>query len=609
MERRRAIRAGIGAIAVWFAVAGLPSGGAAQADGSVPTNFQLEHFRPAPAQETEMLGVSTSDVLPHLRPTAGLFVHMADDPLKVVEREDGREQVSSLIEQQWTAEMAFGLGLFERFELGAALPLVFQRGRALVEADGSFRALPGATFADLRLVPKWQAVAPSGPEHVGLGVAMPVSLPVGDPESYNSSGAVRLAPRVLADWRPVTQGPLAGTRLAVNVGYEIRPERVALDRVSDDAVTWAFGLRVPTGLEDLDAVANVLGETPAAIGTSPEANAADALTSVEVVGALRAEAVDQLVLQVGGGSGLTGAVGSPEFRVLAAVEYVPASGPAPSEMASVDSDFCRERVGGPCRGTDRDGDGIPDAQDECPDAPEDADGFQDADGCPDEDNDGDGVADGEDRCPNVPGIAEHGGCPMLDADGDGVLDREDGAPYEPEDFDGYRDGDGVPDPDNDGDGLADLEDECPGEPETINGVDDGDGCPDEGESKVAVTEGKIDVDDRIYFDSDRATIKQRSFSILEQVAAMLEAHPEIRKVRVEGHTDARGEDLYNLALSQRRANAVRAFLIDRGVDKSRLEAQGYGESEPIATNETAEGRRKNRRVEIRILSAEEGGDE
>jgi len=131
-------------------------------------------------------------------------------------------------------------------------------------------------------------------------------------------------------------------------------------------------------------------------------------------------------------------------------------------------------------GGDRDGDGIADSRDLCPDEPEDFDGFEDTDGCPDPDNDKDGVLDVNDRCPNAPG-PRGDGCPRsvgTDRDHDGIPDAMDKCPDDPEDKDGFQDDDGCPDPDNDMDGIPDVRDKCPNEPETFNGYQDDDGCPD-----------------------------------------------------------------------------------------------------------------------------------
>ncbi len=251
---------------------------------------------------------------------------------------------------------------------------------------------------------------------------------------------------------------------------------------------------------------------------------------------------------------------------------------------------------------DQDGDGIVDEEDECPLDPEDFDGFEDEDGCPDEDNDDDGVVDEEDACPNVPededGFRDDDGCPDKDNDGDGLLDINDQCPDKAEDFDGYEDEDGCPDRDNDDDGIYDVDDECPNEAEDYDGDVDEDGCPEE-RKRVKVTEERIELNEKVYFEYDKAEIQQKSYALLDEVAQVLQANPEI-EIRVEGHTDSRGGDEYNLELSQERAQSVVEYLTDRGVDRSRMNAKGFGEKRPIESNSTEAGRAANRRVEIHI---------
>ena len=334
--------------------------------------------------------------------------------------------------------------------------------------------------------------------------------------------------------------------------------------------------------------------------------------------------------------------------------------------------------------TDRDGDGIPDHTDQCPDEAEDKDGFEDEDGCPDPDNDGDGVLDADDRCPNTPGAVGNQGCPAEDRDGDGIPDHKDRCPDDPEDKDGFQDEDGCPDPDNDGDGLVDNVDKCPNEagpletggcpikdtdgdglpdhqdkcpmeagpvenggcPDTdrdgdgiIDRLDkcpdqfgvaeqqgcpdpdrDGDGivdrldkCPDEfgieaegGCPKkyktVVVKKDRIEITQQIKFKTgSHQIIGKDSQQVLDDVAAALTDNPQIKKIRIEGHTDSVGADAMNLRLSQRRADAVMAALIKRGIDPGRMEAVGFGEARPIASNGTARGRAENRRTEFNIV--------
>jgi outer membrane protein OmpA-like peptidoglycan-associated protein len=230
---------------------------------------------------------------------------------------------------------------------------------------------------------------------------------------------------------------------------------------------------------------------------------------------------------------------------------------------------------------DRDGDGLPDSEDACPDDAEDFDGFEDEDGCPDLDNDGDGITDADDKCPN-----------------------------EAEDFDGFEDTDGCPEPDNDGDGLCDPwvaekgmaskyaatckgSDKCPDHPETINEYKDDDGCPDQ----VPVQPKKTFTLDGINFKSGSAEITEDSYPSLRQVVDQLEAFPE-SKFTITGYTDNRGNAAKNKQLSLDRANSVKAFLVENGIGASRLSTEGKGDANPVASNQTAEGRMKNRRIEF-----------
>ncbi|MDQ3336511.1 MAG: OmpA family protein [Myxococcota bacterium] len=248
---------------------------------------------------------------------------------------------------------------------------------------------------------------------------------------------------------------------------------------------------------------------------------------------------------------------------------------------------------------DTDGDGILDNVDKCPRVPEDLDGFEDSDGCPDEDNDKDGIADKIDACPNDPedrdNFEDDDGCPDLDNDKDGIADKIDACPNDPEDKDGFEDDDGCPDLDNDKDGIPDKDDKCPNEP----GVPP-DGCPKK-YTNVVVTQTKIEIKQTVFFATNKATIKPVSFALLTEVAQAMKDNPTI-KVDVEGHTDSQGNDRFNLKLSQKRAESVKKFLVGKGVAADRMVPKGYGENVPIADNRTADGRAQNRRVEFVITS-------
>jgi outer membrane protein OmpA-like peptidoglycan-associated protein len=181
-----------------------------------------------------------------------------------------------------------------------------------------------------------------------------------------------------------------------------------------------------------------------------------------------------------------------------------------------------------------------------------------------------------------------------DSDGDGILDKDDGAPYEPEDFDGYRDDDGVPDPDNDDDGIPDADDECP----ELKGDAEHHGCP--AKTYVKIEGGRIFIFGKVQFRTGSTEIDRNSEPLVDQIAQALAANPQVKRVRIEGHTDNVGGTAANQKLSEQRAAAVKTALVKRGVDGDRLDARGFGETRPIGPNESPGGRQRNRRVEFVI---------
>lgn len=234
----------------------------------------------------------------------------------------------------------------------------------------------------------------------------------------------------------------------------------------------------------------------------------------------------------------------------------------------------RSAVGCP----DRDGDTIVDSADRCPDRP----GSRARFGCPGaQDADGDGIDDAVDACPNIHGAQTAAGCP--DTDRDGTTDAQDKCPKDL----GPKAEDGCPD--SDGDGLRNDVDRCP----YVVGKKENTGCPPELDRW---TQG-------ISFPSRRATILSRSLPILNEAVRYLTAHPAVR-LRIEGHTDEMGAPAYNLQLSRRRANAVRDYLVSKGIPAARLQVQAHGGTRPRASNKSAQGRAQNRRIEFELLGAE-----
>ena len=262
-------------------------------------------------------------------------------------------------------------------------------------------------------------------------------------------------------------------------------------------------------------------------------------------------------------------------------------------------------------GKDTDGDGVYDKDDACPDVA----GLKEFNGCPDAD--GDGIKDSDDACPNVAGLAALNGCP--DADADGIADKDDMCPNAkgtkankgcPDtDGDGVVDKDdkcvsvagpvanaGCPWPDTDGDGVLDKDDKCPNEV----GVASNNGCPEEVISADAISSLE-EYAKTILFNTGKASFKP---GVKDKLNAIVDVMNKFSNAtfQIQGHTDSQGSAPLNLRLSEKRAVAVRDYLVRQGIDTTRLDAVGFGEGEPIATNKTAAGRQQNRRVVIKVTN-------
>lgn len=243
-------------------------------------------------------------------------------------------------------------------------------------------------------------------------------------------------------------------------------------------------------------------------------------------------------------------------------------------------DKCPEIAGKQDGCPDMDGDGVLDDEDKCPEIT----GTAAMNGCPD--TDGDGVADHMDKCPNEAGTPANMGCPMADRDNDGVADAQDHCPN----IAGPASSNGCPD--TDGDGVADNMDKCPNDV----GPAANKGCPEIKEEHKETLEFAMQA---VQFQSGKATLLTESFTVLTDIADILKEYPGY-KLNIAGHTDDRGNDANNLALSEQRAKSCYQFLISQGISPARMNFAGYGEAVPRADNATAEGRKLNRRVEFNL---------
>lgn len=308
-------------------------------------------------------------------------------------------------------------------------------------------------------------------------------------------------------------------------------------------------------------------------------------SAVEVLGGVQYRFLRSFVVGAAAGSGITEAVGSPQARVLLRLAYSPPPGTAEPPP--------------PPPPPDSDRDGFPDAKDACPKELGVASPDPKKNGCPPpkSDDDEDGIPDDDDACPAMAGIKQpdkkNNGCPP-DSDKDGVFDPEDACPSEvgPKSVKGSDRGC----PDKDGDTIADRSDACVDVSGFPNADPKSNGCP-----RAIVTDQQIVINQRIEFDTDKATILEESFVVLDAVAAILDEHPEIVLIEVGGHTDDLGEPFKNMLLSQNRATSVIDGLRQRGINIRRLQAKGYGSMKPLDRATTDEVRKRNRRVEFKIM--------
>ena len=610
-----------------FFVAFCPTFATAQTLGKT---FQVERFELDPVLPRNIWHVSRSNLLGHLSPSGTMYGHYAAGQLQFDINDASQELIATKVQ----GEIALAVGLFDWVELGVALPIVFFQAGDLSgfgqdPADDDTRI---TTIGDIRIVPKLRLIDPLWAAGFGAAVTAKIYVPISDSKNFESDGEIRFTPNLVLDWTHSV-----GLSIAFNVGYDARPEHGVLDFEDEANLRYGFGVVVPTFWRPLSLMGNLYGD----VDVEDPGFGKNRDEPLEFMAGLQVNLPENVSIALGGGGGLNRAIGAPRYRIFLAMGYAPGAQDRDDDgILDVDDrcplrkeDFDGDRDHDGCPDGDLDGDGIEDDMDECPNQAEDADGFKDQDGCPDYDNDEDGIVDLSDKCLNTAGPVANEGCPNDDSDGDGIVDSEDKCPNEPEDKDGFddldgcpdldddfdgipdtsdkcpkiaedkdgfKDEDGCPEDDNDADGIKDVDDGCPNNAENFNDYEDEDGCPDTKNARVKVGKNKLIISEKIYFKTGSDQIQSRSFSILNDIASVLKTNTQISGVRIEGHTDSKGNASKNASLSQRRADSVMKYLINKDVSSSRLEAFGFGEENPISSNASAKGRAKNRRVEFKI---------
>ena len=536
----------------------------------------LERFQPVPAGDP-FFGVPAAQIGGHLTPRAAVIVDYANQPLSIAEG----DQRFAIVSHQLFLHANFSFALFDRLQLSADMPFaLYQDGDDPTVAGVTFESPHGAEVGDLRLGARARIYGEySDPFQLAVGGY--IFAPTAGSDTYAGEGAVRGLPQLLISGRApyFVYSLSAGTMLTASErphGFDLGVGAAAV--LADDFLQLGPELTLRAPFER-----DVLADT------STATISVSSLVSAELLLGAKLRPIDWLVLGAGAGPGLTQGWGTPVALAVGSIGYEPKPEPG---------------VG------DRDEDGIDDPVDACPEVPGVASDDPERHGCPapepeaPADRDGDGIVDDEDACPDTPGVASSdpakNGCPRepSDGDADGIVDDDDACPEVPGVGSSDPARNGCP-PDRDGDGIVDEVDACPDEPGPRNGDPAKNGCP-----RVVVTDDRIEIDSRVEFRFGHSEMDQTvdpvSDDLLLEVRDTIERHPEIELIEVQGHTDSTGPEDYNRQLSLARANAVRDWLIERGIPSDKLTAKGYGSSQPRATNVHERGRRKNRRVEFFI---------
>ena len=503
---------------VWFSTAWLTllgaSPGAAQAP-SAPFNLQLAR----PAMDAQGLySLEASQVLPAWEPSFGLVLGYLYEPL-VLAGSSGRLRVKQLVAGRLQAAVGLPYGI----ELGAGLPVMaVQLMRASAQAAPTHNDAQG--LADLDVAAKARILDTSR-YPLGLTLLLSATFPVGDGNQFLGRSQVTLAPVLVLDAhlarRRLHLLTNLGARFALGASRQLADDpRCSATACSpgaplrsDHQLLWGIGAAWSLLPARLSTFVEVRGQ----LGLSAPFAAEQLQTAQEAALGLKLYLAGRSHLLLGVGRGLHLAqdnhpAGSPALRLFAGFIFEPTTG-------------------------DRDGDGIADDVDRCPDDPEDKDGFEDDDGCPDLDNDKDGIPDTDDLCPN--------------------------------------------------------------EAVTRDNDKDRDGCPDR--PLVRRAKGVLLVLEKIHFETNRATIRPISHPLLDAVVSALKVHQDIALLEIQGHADERGTAAHNLRLTSARAKAVYRHLVQHGADSRRLRHRGYGETRPIDRGHGPAAWSKNRRVEFVIV--------
>jgi len=475
------------------------------AEAQAERSFSPQLWHPAPGPD-EFVSVETAVPFRHKGWGVGLYLNYARNPLSILGYDSVNMKASGsradLISSMIGADLWAGVGLWNRFQIALAIPMtLYQTGNDFFDPNPAstggttVKAGSGFAFGDPRIHLKLRLY---GKER-GFQIAIShwLSIPLGKDDDFGGErhfDGFAGEPRLLVGWEAERW------RLGAYVGFNWRAhESQFFSTKIGQQLTYGGAFAIDAVRDRLTIVVELFGRNAlgTAINASPlELDLAAKITLLPV----------GLKMTVGIGNGLIAGVGSPQPRAFLGIVYAPDVRDEDKDGVPDATDRClgipEDRDGfqdnDGCPDPDNDGDAILDKDDKCPNQAEDFDQFEDEDGCPEPDNDKDGILDINDACPRDPedgkGPKPKDGCPLskTDSDGDGITDDKDKCPTDPEDKDGFEDEDGCPDPDNDGDGIPDNFDQCPNQPEDMDGFEDEDGCPDPDNDK----DGILDKNDK-----------------------------------------------------------------------------------------------------------------
>jgi OmpA-OmpF porin, OOP family len=580
----------------------------AQASGG----FAMNQLEPTPAGDS-FFGVPSPRAGGHLIPRAAVMFDYANQPVRYV----SAGGTIPVVAQQGFLRVDASLPLWDRLLISADVPAAILQSGEDPKLEGITFPPPSAGFGDLRLGLRGRLFG-GDRSLLQLGLGSYLFFPTGRASSYTGDGVVRGALHAIVGGRAESS---IGLVWSATGGVSFHGGG------SPHVLTFGAGAALLFGGGFLQVGPELYGGKPLGerltLSTTGKPVEPLANTNMELLIGAKIRLLGRLVVGAGAGPGLLTGIGTPNFRFVGTVAWAPEAAPTPTLAPNA------AMVG------DQDNDGIRDDIDACPTIKGELQSDPTKDGCPVADRDQDGVADIEDACPGVPGLRSpdgtKSGCPK-DSDEDGVPDTEDAclndrgvASRDPKQ-------NGCPS-DRDGDGVADAVDACP-EIKGVKSVDakwngctedpDGDGikqsadaCPNEkgapdrdpkqnGCPKLVRVVGdeiviKSQVQFQVYGKHRSETVAPVSQNLMNEIRDVINQHPEILKIEVQGHTDDSGDDDFNLRLSQDRAEAVRQWLIDAGIPASKLVAKGYGFNKPLADNRIRQGRQQNRRVEFVVL--------